>query len=214
MIIYSDTEADFSHQLTRAGDRAVVVDFFAPWCGACKASEPQFEALASKYADCVFIKVDVDKNATASAKFQITGLPTFVVFHRGVVLERVVGANVGRVEQLLQNFLQTHRRKEISTMPGGQPLGGSATQNPWKTSHVTSCDPNTNICTVQPHPAPSSAPLAAQSTAAASDGSMDAQASVPSAVQDAFQRRKQRYLSQYAQSTGQDPQTSSYCGIM
>jgi thioredoxin 1 len=70
----------------------VVVDFWAPWCGPCKAIAPILEELAAELGDAVKIcKVNVDDNSEISAKFEIRAIPTILVFKDGVVSDTIVG---------------------------------------------------------------------------------------------------------------------------
>ncbi len=75
-----------------AGSTPVVVDFWAPWCGPCKAIAPILEELAEELGDAVKIcKVNVDNNSEIAGKYSIRAIPTILIFKDGAVSETVVG---------------------------------------------------------------------------------------------------------------------------
>jgi thioredoxin 1 len=70
----------------------VVVDFWAPWCGPCKAIGPILDEIANELGDAVKIcKVNVDNNSEIAGKFDIRAIPTILVFKEGKVSETIVG---------------------------------------------------------------------------------------------------------------------------
>jgi len=74
------------------GDTPVLVDFFATWCGPCKMMQPILEDTSKKMGERVkIVKVDVDKNQLAASKFQVRGVPTLILFHKGKILWRESG---------------------------------------------------------------------------------------------------------------------------
>jgi thioredoxin 1 len=75
-----------------AGETPVLVDFWAPWCGPCKAIAPILEELAGELGDKIKIcKVNVDENDSISAEYGIRAIPTMLVFKGGQMAEQIVG---------------------------------------------------------------------------------------------------------------------------
>ena len=74
------------------GDTPVLVDFFATWCGPCKMMQTILEDTAQQLGERVkIVKVDVDRNPLAASKFQVRGVPTLILFHKGKVIWRQSG---------------------------------------------------------------------------------------------------------------------------
>jgi len=75
------------------GGKAIVVDFYADWCGPCRAVAPEVETLAAKYGDIEFVKIDSDANPDLVASLGIMGIPTIVHFSpAGEEVARSTGA--------------------------------------------------------------------------------------------------------------------------
>ncbi len=75
-----------------AAGKTVVVDFWAPWCGPCRALAPTLEEIANELADEVNLhKVNVDENANLAAEYGVRSIPTLLVFRNGELAEQVVG---------------------------------------------------------------------------------------------------------------------------
>jgi thioredoxin len=86
------TEAAFDQTLAEHTE-AIVVDFWAEWCGPCKAIAPTLDELATEYAGRVTIaKVNVDEHPGLAARFQVRSIPTLLIFKGGQVIDQVVGA--------------------------------------------------------------------------------------------------------------------------
>lgn len=77
------------------GDKPIVIDFWATWCGPCRVIGPIFEKISDTPAGekLGFYKVDVDTQEKIAQEVGIQAMPTFVFFHKGQAIEKVVGAN-------------------------------------------------------------------------------------------------------------------------
>jgi thioredoxin 1 len=78
---------------------AVVIDFFATWCGPCKKIAPVFEKLAEVYPSISFLKVDVDESGDLAEMYEIQAMPTFLFVKDNVVVKRIEGADLRAMEE-------------------------------------------------------------------------------------------------------------------
>lgn len=106
MSIINTTDATFDQDVLQS-DKPVLVDFWAPWCGPCRAIAPILEELDAEYADKFqIVKVNVDDSPEVSARFGIRSIPTLFVFKNGEKVETVVGSRPkSEFVQLLNNHL-------------------------------------------------------------------------------------------------------------
>ncbi len=85
------------------GDKPVLVDFFAEWCGPCKMMAPVLSELKQRVGDAAtVIKIDVDRNPEAARAYQVRSVPTLIVFQKGAVKWRQSGtASAAQLEKVL-----------------------------------------------------------------------------------------------------------------
>ncbi len=102
------TVKNFKEEVIKS-DIPVLVDFWASWCPPCKVVEPILEELAQEYQGRVKIgKLNVDRNPGLGTKYEITGVPTFIIFKDGKIKDRAMAAKSKEelkkmIEKLLKN---------------------------------------------------------------------------------------------------------------
>ena len=84
------TESDFEAEVLQS-EQPVLVDFYADWCGPCRALAPLIDEIAEESSDAKVVKVNVDENPQLASQFSVMSIPTLIVFRDGEVAQRHQG---------------------------------------------------------------------------------------------------------------------------
>lgn len=84
------TDASFADDVENSSG-VLLLDFWAPWCGPCRAMEPILTELAAEHPEFTIAKINVDENPTTTQQFEVMSIPTFVIFKDGKMVQRVSG---------------------------------------------------------------------------------------------------------------------------
>jgi thioredoxin 1 len=85
------TDGNFQAEVLEA-EGAVLVDFWAPWCGPCRIVAPHLEELNSEREDLRVVKLNVDDNPQTAAKYSVMSIPTLLLFKHGQLAHQIIGA--------------------------------------------------------------------------------------------------------------------------
>ncbi len=85
------TDTNFQAEVLEASE-AVLVDFWAPWCGPCRIVAPHLEELNDEREDLRVVKLNVDDNPQTAARYNVMSIPTLLLFKNGQVAHQIIGA--------------------------------------------------------------------------------------------------------------------------
>ncbi|MBZ4418044.1 thioredoxin [Myxococcus sp. RHSTA-1-4] len=117
------TKDNFKETVAKEG--IVILDWWAAWCGPCRAFAPTFEAASTKHPDIVFGKIDTDAQQELSGAFEIRSIPTLMVFRDGILLFEQAGAlPAAALEDLVRQVRALDMeqvKKEVAQRRAGEP---------------------------------------------------------------------------------------------
>ena len=85
------TDGNFQAEVLE-NEKAVLVDFWAPWCGPCRVIAPSLEEIAAEREDLRIVKLNVDDNQATAARYDVMSIPTLILFKNGEPAHKIVGA--------------------------------------------------------------------------------------------------------------------------
>ena len=100
------SDSNFDTEVIKS-ETPVLVDFWAPWCGPCRAIAPIVEEISSSYQERLKVgKLNVDENQQTTMKFGIRSIPTLIIFKGGMAVEQIIGAvPKGEIERVVGKAL-------------------------------------------------------------------------------------------------------------
>ncbi|MDX2085987.1 MAG: thioredoxin [Candidatus Melainabacteria bacterium] len=106
------SDDSFSNEVLSSSDALVVVDFWAPWCGPCRALAPLVEELAKEYAGKVKVcKINTDDNIKTALEYRINSIPSLLVFKAGQPVDQMVGVHQ---KSALVSMLDKHLNESLN----------------------------------------------------------------------------------------------------
>ena len=85
------TDGNFQAEVIE-NEKAVLVDFWAPWCGPCRVIAPSLEEIAQEREDLQVVKLNVDDNQATAARYDVMSIPTLILFKNGEPAHKIIGA--------------------------------------------------------------------------------------------------------------------------
>merc|ERR1712176_1356194 len=103
-VVNVNNQTEFDQYIACSDKKPILIDFYATWCGPCKAIAPKIESLSNEYSNVQFLKVDVDKLSQISEQYKITAMPTFVFIKNKREISRTQGADMNGIMNQLNSL--------------------------------------------------------------------------------------------------------------
>ncbi|MEK7991212.1 MAG: thioredoxin [Thiotrichaceae bacterium] len=102
------------------GDKLLIIDFWAPWCGPCRSFAPVYEAVAEQHEDVVFAKINTEEQQELAGSFGIRSIPTLMIFKEQVIVfsqagslpESALQEVIGKAKELDMDVVRAEMEKE------------------------------------------------------------------------------------------------------
>ncbi|CAG4960582.1 unnamed protein product [Parnassius apollo] len=146
MSIHIKDSEDLKNKLAEAGEKLVVIDFMATWCGPCKMIGPKLDEMANEMADSIVVlKVDVDECEDIATEYNINSMPTFVFVKSSKKLEEFSGANVDKLKNTILKHNARIRLHNFAIPTGTQDLMVKIRQEQCATASESKQDTNISV---------------------------------------------------------------------
>ncbi|EDV21248.1 uncharacterized protein TRIADDRAFT_30625 [Trichoplax adhaerens] len=122
-VITCNSDVEFEREFNKAGEKLLVVDFTATWCGPCRQMAPIFAALSNKYkGSTIFLSVDIDKCQNTAEAQGIRSVPTFRFFKNKARIDEVSGSQAGLLEEKIKQHGGSSNSSSSSTNEHESPV--------------------------------------------------------------------------------------------
>ncbi|CAG9766685.1 unnamed protein product [Ceutorhynchus assimilis] len=95
---------ELDSRLDKAGDKLIILEFYAPWCGACKMIENKVKEIALEFPDILILKIDVEEHEDIAQDYDVAGMPTFVFIKNKVIVNQFSGTKHEKLREDIEKY--------------------------------------------------------------------------------------------------------------